>query len=91
MREGVVNIVELLDCDADNIIELFCCGADYDLGPLRDKAVYFAAIHIGESQDPTIYSTLNSLLESEDLEGFVSVAARNFLPGISGWQHKSIN
>lgn len=78
------------DLSASEVIALFESGAEYRLDKLREKAIYLIAVHLAETNEPTIRSALNALLESKDLEGFVSVAAKWFLPGVDGWQHKEI-
>lgn len=75
---------------ASSVVELLEKGAEYSLDELRDKAICLVSIHLEEFEMPTIRTILNALLNSEELEGFVSVAAKSFLPGVDGWHHKEI-
>jgi len=76
--------------NATEVIELFENGSEYKLGKLKEKAVYLIAVHLSETNSPTIKSALNSLLESRDLERFAAATAKCFLPGNTVWPNKKI-
>lgn len=68
------------------IIDIFCNGSGYDLEHLKEKAVYVVDAHIKETAIPTVQSTLHALLESKDLDGFVSIVAKCFLPDVNEYK-----
>lgn len=84
MTSRVMNPVEGLPVvEVINLIEM---AADYRLeSDLRYKAIVVVEDHLNGTSLPTVRTVLDALLKHREFEGFVSVAAKSMLPGVSGW------